>query len=39
MNSWQELVHVNRWEELVRVSNWAHGAVALVAFKPNGDVV
>ena len=25
-------------EELVKVSNWAPGAVALVAFKPNGDV-
>ena len=24
--------------ELVKVSNWAPGAVALVAFKPNGDV-
>ena len=26
------------WEELVKVSNWAPGTVALVAFKPNGDV-
>ena len=23
---------------LVKVSNWAPGAVALVAFKPNGDI-
>ena len=29
---------MNRGEELVKVSNWALGAVALVAFKPNGDV-
>ena len=27
-----------RVEGLVKVSNWAPGAVALVAFKPNGDV-
>ena len=27
-----------RVDELVKVSNWAPGAVALVAFKPNGDV-
>ena len=29
---------MNWREELVRVSNWAPGAVALVAFKPNGDI-
>ena len=27
-----------RVDELVKVSNWAPGDVALVAFKPNGDV-
>ena len=27
-----------RVDELVKVSNWAPSAVALVAFKPNGDV-
>ena len=25
-------------EELIEVSNWAPSVVALVAFKPNGDV-
>ena len=27
-----------RVDELVKVSNWALGAVALVAFKPSGDI-
>ena len=27
-----------RVDELVKVSNWAPGAVALVAFKPSGDI-
>ena len=33
-----ELVHENGKEEPVNVSSWAPGAVALVAFKPSGDV-
>ena len=27
-----------RVDELVKVSNWAPGALAFMAFKPNGDV-
>ena len=34
----KEPVSLKCSEGLVNVSNWALGAVALVAFKPSGDV-
>ena len=34
----QEPVHLKCSEGLVKVSNRAHGAVALVAFEPSGDI-
>ena len=37
-NCKEELVCLECSEGLVNVSNWALGAVALVAFKPSGDV-
>ena len=34
----KEPVHLICTGGLVKVSNWALGAVALVAFKPSGDI-
>ena len=38
MNCEKEPVYLICSEGLVKVSNWALGAVALVAFKPSGDI-
>ena len=38
MNCRKEPFHLKCSEGLVNVSNWAPGAVALVAFKPSGDI-
>ena len=38
MNSRKEPVCLKCSEGLVNVSNWALGAVALVAFKPSGNI-
>ena len=38
MNCRKEPVCLMCSEGLVNVSNWALGAVALVAFKPSGDI-
>ena len=38
VNCKREPVSLKCNEGLVNVSNWALGAVALVAFKPSGDV-
>ena len=37
-NCKEEPVCLECSEGIVNVSNWAFGAVALVAFKPSGDV-
>ena len=37
-NCKEEPVYLKCSEGLINVSNWALGAVALVAFKPSGDV-